>query len=73
MKTNGEMKHGGQLKPEYRQTWADYFVKYVLNPNGRIAVVLTNLTDHQEFFQLWIEGRALRYSSPGHAIITMVL
>jgi len=29
MKTNGEMKHGGKLKPEYFQTWADYFVKYV--------------------------------------------
>jgi glucosylceramidase len=29
MKTNGEMKHGGKLKPEYRQTWADYFVKYI--------------------------------------------
>jgi len=29
MKTNGEMKHGGKLKPEYRQTWAEYFVKYV--------------------------------------------
>jgi glucosylceramidase len=29
MKTNNEMKHGGKLKPEYNQTWADYFVKYV--------------------------------------------
>jgi glucosylceramidase len=29
MKTNNEMKHGGKLKPEYFQTWADYFVKYV--------------------------------------------
>ena len=29
MKTNGEMKHGGSLKPEYNQTWADYFVKYI--------------------------------------------
>jgi glucosylceramidase len=29
MKSNGEMKHGGYLLPEYRQTWADYFVKYV--------------------------------------------
>lgn len=29
MKTNGEMKHGGELLPEYRQTWADYFIKYV--------------------------------------------
>lgn len=29
MKTNGEMKHGGKLLPEYHQTWADYFVKYI--------------------------------------------
>ena len=29
MKTNGEMLHGGKLKPEYGQTWADYFVKYI--------------------------------------------
>jgi len=29
MKTNGEMEHGGKLKPEYYQTWADYYVRYV--------------------------------------------
>lgn len=29
MKTNGEMNHGGKLKKEYYQTWADYFVKYI--------------------------------------------
>ena len=29
MKTNNDMLHGGKLKPEYFQTWADYFVKYV--------------------------------------------
>ena len=29
MKTNGEMLHGGKLKPEYDQTWADYYVKYI--------------------------------------------
>jgi glucosylceramidase len=29
MKTNGEMLHGGKLKPEYFQTWADYYVKYI--------------------------------------------
>lgn len=29
MKTNGDMLYGGSLKPEYRQTWADYFVKYI--------------------------------------------
>jgi glucosylceramidase len=29
MKTNGQMNHGGKLKPEYRQAWADYFIRYV--------------------------------------------
>ena len=29
MKTNGDMLHGGQLKPEYRDAWAAYFVRFV--------------------------------------------
>lgn len=29
MKTNGQMNGGGQLKAEYRQAWADMFVKYI--------------------------------------------
>ncbi len=29
MKTNNDMLYGGRLKPEYSQTWADYFVRYV--------------------------------------------
>jgi glucosylceramidase len=29
MKTNGEMLHGGKLKPDCNQVWADYFVKYI--------------------------------------------
>jgi len=29
MKDNGDMLHGGFLKPEDRQAWADYFVKFV--------------------------------------------
>ncbi|GFN31605.1 glycoside hydrolase family 30 protein [Paenibacillus xylaniclasticus] len=29
MKTNGEMNHGGQLKPEYRSAWARYYIKYI--------------------------------------------
>ena len=28
MKTNNNMLQGGKLKPEYYQTWADYFVKF---------------------------------------------
>ena len=29
MKTNNHMLRGGSLLPEYRQTWADYFVKFI--------------------------------------------
>lgn len=29
MKDNGDMLHGGHLKPEYYQTWANYFVKFI--------------------------------------------
>lgn len=29
MKTNGERKHGGSLKPEYRDFWADYICRYI--------------------------------------------
>lgn len=28
-KTNGDMNHGGELKPECRPAWARYFVRYV--------------------------------------------
>ena len=29
MKTNGDMAHGGKLKPEDRQAWADYYARFV--------------------------------------------
>jgi glucosylceramidase len=29
MKTNGEMNHGGKLRPEYREAWANYYVRYI--------------------------------------------
>ncbi|MGE4287471.1 MAG: glycoside hydrolase family 30 beta sandwich domain-containing protein [Salinivirgaceae bacterium] len=29
MKTNQNMLQGGELKPEYYQTWADYFVRFI--------------------------------------------
>ncbi len=29
MKTNGDMLHGGKLRPEYNRTWANYFVRFV--------------------------------------------
>lgn len=29
MKDNNDMSHGGKLKPEYYQTWADYYSKFI--------------------------------------------
>src|SRR5215204_3056733 len=29
MKDNNDMLHGGRLKPEYYQTWANYFVQFI--------------------------------------------
>jgi len=29
MKTNNDVLHGGKLKPEFRQSWANYYVKYI--------------------------------------------
>jgi glucosylceramidase len=29
MKSNGQMNFGGQLKPEYRDVWARYYVRYI--------------------------------------------
>lgn len=29
MKTNNDMLHGGKLKPEYDQTWANFYIKFI--------------------------------------------
>jgi glucosylceramidase len=29
MKTNNDMLHGGKLKPEFYQSWADYYTKFI--------------------------------------------
>lgn len=29
MKDNNDMLHGGKLKPEYYQSWANYYIKYI--------------------------------------------
>lgn len=29
MKTNGQMNHGGKLKEKYRQSWAEYYGKFI--------------------------------------------
>jgi glucosylceramidase len=47
MKTNGEMCHGGQLKPEYRQVWANYYVRY-LNEYRKAGVEIWGMTVQNE-------------------------
>ena len=29
MKTNDDMLHGGKLKPEFYQAWANYYAKFI--------------------------------------------
>jgi glucosylceramidase len=54
MKTNGEMKHGGKLLPEYRETWANYFVKYV-KEYEKMGIPMWGLTVQNEAMavQVW--------------------
>jgi glucosylceramidase len=51
----------------------DFLATAFLNPDGKIAVVLSNLTDHPQIFQLWVDGKVVRSTSPGDGIITIVL
>ena len=51
----------------------DFLATAFRNPDGKLAVVLTNLTDHDQIFQLWVGGRALRSSSPARGILTIVI
>jgi len=42
------------------------------NIDGKIAVVVLNLTDAERDFQIMIDGKFARCSSPAKALITMV-
>jgi glucosylceramidase len=44
-----------------------------LNTDGRIAVVILNLSSQAQAFNLWLGGKAARTSSPAHSIITLVI
>ena len=47
MKTNGEMNHGGKLKPEYRKAWARYYARYV-KAYGEEGIPIWGLTVQNE-------------------------
>ena len=44
-----------------------------LNPDGKIAVVVLNLSDQALSFNLSLGGKAAKTSSPAHSIITVVI
>ncbi len=54
MKTNDTMLYGGKLRPEYAQTWADYFAKYV-KAYGQEGIPIWGLTVQNEAMatQVW--------------------
>ena len=44
-----------------------------LNPDGRVAVVVLNMTDDVLPFRLWMEGYSAGTESPAHSILTLIL
>ncbi|TRW89650.1 glycoside hydrolase family 30 protein [Candidatus Methylobacter oryzae] len=54
MKTNGMMNQGGKLKPEYRQAWADYYVRYIQEYRKEgIAIWGLTVQNEPEATQTW--------------------
>ena len=54
MKTNGRMNGGGRLRPEYRDTWAQYYVRYI-QEYAREGIPIWGLTvqNEPEASQTW--------------------
>jgi glucosylceramidase len=54
MKDNNNMLHGGKLKPEYYQTWADYYVKFI-NAYEKEGIPVWGMTIQNEpmAIQIW--------------------
>lgn len=43
-----------------------------LNSDGKIAVVVLNISDKSQPYSIWIDGQAAKTSSPAHSIMTLV-
>jgi glucosylceramidase len=48
MKTNNSMIFGGSLRPQYRQAWADYIVRFVRDMEGQEHIPIWALTVQNE-------------------------
>ena len=54
MKTNGEMNHGGKLKSEYFELWAEYFVRFIkAYRNEGINVTTASVQNEPNAEQRW--------------------
>lgn len=54
MKTNGEMNHGGKLKPQYRQAWAEYLVKFIREyEKAGVRIDTLTVQNEPEAVQTW--------------------
>ncbi len=54
MKTNGEMNHGGKLKAEYADLWAEYFVRFIREYNKRdVEISFTTIQNEPMATQTW--------------------
>ena len=45
----------------------------VLNPDGRVAVVVLNLGAKDIDYKVWVEGRAVKTKSLAHSIATLLI
>lgn len=54
MKTNGERNHGGKLKKEYRERWAEYICRYIEEYKNRgYRVTKLTLQNEPKAIQTW--------------------
>jgi len=44
-----------------------------INPDGKIAVVVYNARNADQLMQLWVDGKAVRYTMPAEGVITIIL
>jgi len=51
----------------------DFIATAALNADGKIAVVVLNLTDHQSFLRVWLRGKFVKYQCPPNGTITFIL
>jgi glucosylceramidase len=47
MKSNSQMCHGGKLRPEYREAWANYYCRFIAE-YGNEGIPVWGLTVQNE-------------------------